>query len=108
MTSLKIMEVMLESKAKLSELCKEVRIYPQKLVNVRVKNKSDVREDTEITDYVSKLGEELGRDGRILVRESGTEPVIRVMAEAITDELCEDIVNKIVTKLEEQGHVVHE
>lgn len=108
LTSLKIMEVMLESKAKLSELCKEVRIYPQKLVNVRVKNKSDVREDTEITDYVSKLGEELGRDGRILVRESGTEPVIRVMAEAITDELCEDIVNKIVTKLEEQGHVVHE
>lgn len=108
LTSLKIMEVMLESKAKLSELCKEVRIYPQKLVNVRVKNKSDVREDTEITDYVSKLGEELGRDGRILVRESGTEPVIRVMAEAITDELCEDIVDKIVTKLEEQGHVVHE
>lgn len=108
LTSLKIMEVMLESKLTLSELCKEVSIFPQKLVNVRVKDKKAYREDTIISEYVAGLSERLGKEGRILVRESGTEPVIRVMAEAKTDMLCEDIVSQIVKRIKEQGHVPNE
>ncbi|TAH65675.1 MAG: phosphoglucosamine mutase [Anaerolineaceae bacterium] len=108
LTSLKIMEVMLESKATLSELCKEVSIFPQLLVNVRVKDKRAAKEDPVVAEYVSKLSEKLGKDGRILVRESGTEPVIRVMAEAKTDKLCNDTVNLIVAKIKEQGHLIND
>ncbi len=104
LTSLKIMEVMLESKLSLSELCKEITIFPQLLVNVRVKDKKAVGEDVVITELVSRLGNELGKDGRILVRESGTEPVIRVMVEAKTDELCRDTVEQVVAKIKERGH----
>lgn len=104
LTSLKVMEVMLESKAKLSDLCKEVRIFPQLLVNVRVKDKAAVAEDAVINELVAMLGSELGMDGRILVRESGTEPLIRVMVEAKTAELCKEIVDKVVNKIKEQGH----
>lgn len=106
LTSLKIMEVMLESKAKLSELCKEVNIFPQLLVNVKVKDKKAVLSDPAITDLISSLEKELGKDGRILVRESGTEPVIRVMVEAKTDKLCRETVEKITEKIKEQGHVI--
>ena len=106
LTSLKIMEVTLESKAKLSELCKEVNIFPQLLVNVKVKDKKAVLSDPAITDLISSLEKELGKDGRILVRESGTEPVIRVMAEAKTDKLCRETVEKITEKIKEQGHVI--
>ena len=106
LTSLKIMEVMLESNAKLSELCKEVNIFPQLLVNVKVKDKKAVLSDPAITDLISSLEKELGKDGRILVRESGTEPVIRVMAEAKTDKLCRETVEKITAKIKEQGHVI--
>ncbi len=106
LTSLKIMEVMLESKATLSELCKDIQIFPQHLVNVRVKDKSVFRNDKVIADYIAEVGERLGKEGRILVRESGTEPVIRVMAEAKTDELCKSVVDDIVAKIKEQGHAV--
>lgn len=105
LTSLKIMEVMLESKATLSELCKEVSIFPQLLVNVKVKDKKAVNEDSVIREYVAELSEKLGKDGRILVRESGTEPVFRVMAEAKTDKLCKDTVNQIVARITERGHI---
>ena len=106
LTSLKIMEVMLESKATLSELCKDIQIFPQHLVNVRVKDKSVFRNDKVIADYIAEVGERLGKEGRILVRESGTEPVIRVMAEAKTDELCKSVIDDIVAKIKEQGHAV--
>ena len=106
LTSLKIMEVMLESKATLSELCKDIQIFPQHLVNVRVKDKSVFRNDKVIADYIAEVGERLGKEGRILVRESGTEPVIRVMAEAKTDELCKSVVDDIVANIKEQGHAV--
>ena len=102
------MEVMLESKTTLSELCKEVIIFPQKLTNVRVKEKKAVKEDPVIAEYIAKLSEQLGKDGRIIVRESGTEPVIRVMAEAKTDELCIDTVNSIVELIKERGHCINE
>ena len=108
LTSLKIMEAMLESKATLSELCKEIRIFPQKLVNVKVKDKVAFREDSVITEFIANQSKKLGKDGRILVRESGTEPVIRVMSEAKTDNLCEEAVNQIIAKIKEQGHIINE
>ena len=96
LTSLKIMEVMLEKKQPLSELLKEMKIYPQVLKNVRVRDKKEAREDAEVQAAV-KAGEEmLAGDGRILLRESGTEPLIRVMAEAGTMELCNRVVDDIV------------
>lgn len=108
LTSLKIMEVMLESKAKLSELCKDLIVFPQLLVNVRVKDKSAVGEDPVVKELIERLESQLGADGRILVRESGTEPLIRVMVEAKTDDLCKEIVDKIVEKIREQGHELDE
>lgn len=108
LTSLKIMEVMLESKAKLSELCKDVIVFPQLLVNVRVKDKSAVGEDPVVKELIERLESQLGADGRILVRESGTEPLIRVMVEAKSDDLCKEIVDKIVEKIREQGHELDE
>jgi phosphoglucosamine mutase len=106
LTSLKIMEVILENKSKLSDLIKEVQIYPQILENVRVNNKKTAREDLEIVKAVAKVTEELGDNGRILVRESGTEPVLRVMVEAPTTKECEKYVNMVVDKLKSQGHVI--
>lgn len=106
LTSLKIMEVMLESKAKLSDLCKDLVIFPQELVNVRVKDKKATRNDPAICELIDRLGKELDRDGRILVRESGTEPVIRVMCEAKTKERCKEVVDQIVEMIKKQGHAL--
>lgn len=91
LTSLMLMEVMLEKKAKLSELRKDLKVYPQLLKNVRVADKPAAREDKDVQAAVKKVSDELGSEGRILLRESGTEPVIRVMVEAGTDELWQKI-----------------
>lgn len=104
LTSLKIMEVMLEKKMKLSEIVKEVEIFPQELKNLRVKNKKAAREDKKVMEAVDGVAKELGSEGRILVRESGTEPVIRVMVEAKTNELCKMYVNRVLDVIREQGH----
>ncbi|MDF2950906.1 MAG: glmM [Anaerocolumna sp.] len=104
LTSLKIMEVMLEKKMKLSEIVKEVEIFPQELKNLRVKNKKAAREDKKVMEAVEGVAKELGSEGRILVRESGTEPVIRVMVEAKTNELCKMYVNRVLDVIREQGH----
>lgn len=106
LTSLKLMEVMLESKATLSELHKEVVIYPQLLVNVKVRNKKAAREDEAVAEIISQVEEELGDNGRILVRESGTEPVIRVMVEAESEKLCKELTDRVIHKMTEQGHVL--
>ncbi len=106
LTSLKIMEVMLEKKTKLSDLTKEVYVYPQLLVNVRVNDKKTAREDSKVQEIIEKVAEALGEEGRILVRESGTEPVIRVMVEAKSHELCKSYVNSVVEVLKQQGHVI--
>ncbi len=106
LTSLKLMEVMLESKAPLSELLKEITIYPQLLMNVRVKNKKEAREDEAVIEAVAQVEKELGSEGRILVRESGTEPVVRVMVEAETEEKCKTMVERVVAVLQEKGHVI--
>lgn len=106
LTSLKIMEVMLEKKSKLSDIVKEVTIYPQLLVNVRVKNKKDAKEDPKVAEIIEKVANELGDNGRILVRESGTEPVLRVMVEAKTDEMCKKYVDMVTGVIDDQGHTV--
>ncbi|QHQ59895.1 phosphoglucosamine mutase [Anaerocolumna sedimenticola] len=105
LTSLKIMEVILEKKMKLSDLIKDVYIYPQLLVNVKVKDKKTAREDNKVKEIINQVTSELGDEGRILVRESGTEPVIRVMVEAQSHELCKLHVDRVVEVLKQQGHV---
>ncbi len=106
LTSLMLMEVMLEKKAKLSELRKELKIYPQLLKNVRVADKPAARQDDDVAAAVKEVEEALGDEGRILLRESGTEPVIRVMVEAGTEELCQEYVEKVIAVLHKKGHVV--
>ncbi len=83
------MEVMLEKKSSLATLTSPVRIYPQVLKNVRVKSKPEAQNDADVQAAVKQVAETLGSTGRILVRESGTEPVIRVMVEAETEKECE-------------------
>ena len=104
LTSLKIMEVMLAKEKPLSELAAPVVFYPQVLKNVRVKSKPDAQNDPEVQAAVAKVGEDLGDTGRILVRESGTEPVIRVMVEAESDELCEKYVDEVIEVIKKNGH----
>ena len=104
LTSLKIMEVMLGKKKKLSELCKELVIYPQVLKNVRVKSKPEAQNDPAVQAAVAAVAEQLGETGRILVRESGTEPVIRVMVEASTKAECQKYVDSVVDVICQRGH----
>lgn len=106
LTSLKLMEVMLERKTKISELLKEIVLFPQVLQNVRVKDKKAAREDADVMAAVKEAEEQLGNNGRILVRESGTEPVIRVMVEAGTNELCKEYVGRVVSVLDAKGHTL--
>ena len=105
LTSLKLMEVMLAKGKPMSELAAPVVFYPQVLKNVRVKSKPDAQNDPKVQEAVSKVAAELGDDGRILVRESGTEPVIRVMVEAGSDEICEKNVDKVIEVIKAKGHL---
>ena len=104
LTSLKLMEVMLARKQKMSQLSEGLQIYPQVLKNVRVKSKPEARNDPAVQQAVDQVAQMLGADGRILVRESGTEPVIRVMVEAKTQQLCESCADRVVDVLYRQGH----
>lgn len=106
LTSLKIMEVMLAKKQKLSDLCRGLTIYPQELKNVRVRDKAAAQNDPKVQQAVEEVAQKLGQTGRILVRESGTEPVIRVMVEAPTDKECKDYVKQVVDVICMQGHAV--
>jgi len=106
LTSLMIMEVLQETKKTLSALTEEVKIYPQCLKNVRVGDKQEARENDAVQKAVEEVAAQLGDDGRILVRESGTEPVIRVMVEAATDQLCESCVDKVINVIYAQGLAV--
>lgn len=105
LTSLKIMEVMLEKKQPLSELLKGMKTYPQVLKNVRVKSKKEAREDADVMAAVKQAEASLGSNGRILLRESGTEPVLRIMVEADEQDLCEQIADGIKDILAKKGHV---
>ena len=97
LTSLKMMEVMMAKKKKLSQLTEDLHIYPQVLVNVMVKDKAVAQADADVQAAISKVAERLGDTGRILVRESGTEPLIRVMIEAETKEICHTYVDEVVS-----------
>ena len=104
LTSLKMMEVMLAKKKSMSQLCEGLTIYPQVLKNVRVKSKPEAQNDPEVQKAVRAVAEKLGETGRILVRESGTEPVIRVMVEAATKAVCQEYVDQVVDVICARGH----
>ena len=106
LTSLKLMEVMLAKGKPMSELAAPVVFYPQVLKNVRVKSKPEAQNDPDVQAAVKKVADELGDSGRILVRESGTEPLIRVMVEAESDELCEKYVDSVIDVIRSKGHIV--
>ena len=106
LTSLKVMEVVLEKKQTLEKLASEVDIYPQVLKNVRVKDKKEAQDDEAVQAEVAKVAESLGSDGRILLRQSGTEPVVRVMVEAPDLDTCERFVDQVIDVMGRQGHCV--
>jgi phosphoglucosamine mutase len=97
LTSLKLMEVMIESKCSMSDLTRDLKIYPQLLENVKVSDKAVIMNDADVLAAVKEVEDVLGEDGRILLRESGTEPVIRVMVEAETDDICRKYVEQVVS-----------
>ena len=104
-TALKMMEVMLAKEKPMSELAAPVVFYPQVLKNVLVKSKPDAQNDPDVQAAVKKVADELGNEGRILVRESGTEPVIRVMVEASSNEICEKYVDSVIDVIRAKGHI---
>ena len=106
LTSLKLMEVMLARKKKFSELSEGLEVYPQVLKNIRVRSKPEAQNDPEVVAAVNAVAEQLGDSGRILVRESGTEPVIRVMVEAQSEDLCRTCVERVLTVIRSRGHEV--
>lgn len=106
LTSLKMMEVMMATEKPLSELAAPFMVYPQVLVNVKVKDKSEAQADADVQAAVSRVAEELGDTGRILVRESGTEPLIRVMVEAEDEATCRRHVDYVVDVIKKKGHAV--
>ena len=106
LTSLMLMEVITEKKMSLGTLASEVRIYPQLLKNVRVADKQEARENPAVVEAIKKVEEALGDEGRILVRESGTEPLIRVMVEAGNNDLCQKYVDQVIDVMTRQGLVV--
>ena len=106
LTSLKVMEVMMAKKAKLSQLVADLKIYPQVLVNVRVADKKAAQNDPDVQAAVKAVADSLGDTGRILVRESGTEPLIRVMVEAESHEKCQALVDQVVNVIRQKGHAV--
>lgn len=106
LTSLMLMEVILEKKQSLNVLASEVVIYPQLLKNVRVASKQEARDNSRVIEAVAAVEKRLGDDGRILVRESGTEPLIRVMVEAEKDEICKECVESVIEVMRTEGLIV--
>jgi phosphoglucosamine mutase len=106
LTSLKVMEAVIESKKTLAQLIQPVTIYPQLMKNVAVRDKQEAQQDSDVQAIIKEIEGLLQDDGRVLVRESGTEPVVRVMVEADTDEKCAVYVKQIVDKMREKGYVI--
>ena len=104
LTALKVMEVMMAKKEALSRLAGPVTVYPQVLINVRVKDKKAAQDDPAVQAAVQAVEDELGNTGRILVRESGTEPVVRVMVEAPEKGQCQNLAQRVVDVIIAQGH----
>lgn len=106
LTSLKVMEVILEKKESFAKLVSGLEIYPQVLKNVRVQDKRAAQDDEAVQAEVEKVAESLGESGRILLRQSGTEPVVRVMVEAADMETCENYVNQVIEVMRQRGHLL--
>ncbi len=104
LTSLKLVQVMLDRKKKLSKLAEPVKIYPQVLKNIKVKDKAEAQNDPEVKAVVADIAAQLGDTGRILIRESGTEPLIRVMVEAEAQETCEKLVDQVIALIRARGY----
>ena len=106
LTSLKVMEAMLAKKKTLSQLCEGFTFYPQVLKNVRVDDKAAAQNDPAVQKAIADVAAQLGSTGRILVRESGTEPVVRVMVEAESKVVCQDLVDYVIEVIKKTGHAV--
>ena len=106
LTAIKMMEVMLEKKTPISELRAPFKVYPQLLENIRVTDKRQAQDDPDVQAAVKKVAEELGNDGRILVRESGTEPLVRVMVEAGDMDTCRKYVSQVINVIKAKGYEV--
>ena len=106
LTSLKIMQVIMSRQKKLSELAAPFVVYPQVLENVKVKDKAAAQADPDVRAEVDKVAAELGDSGRILVRESGTEPLVRVMVEAQDESVCRTCVDRVVNVIKQKGHTL--
>lgn len=106
LTSLKILESMIETNSPLSLLSKNLVLYPQLLENVVVHDKTVVLEDEDIKKEIEAVAQRLGDEGRVLVRPSGTEPKVRVMVEAETDDICQEEVGRIVDLIVKKGYAV--
>ena len=104
LTSLKIAEVMKARKKTLSQLCEGFTVYPQVLKNIRVTDKAAAQADADVQAAVAEVAAQLGDSGRILVRESGTEPLVRVMVEAETQEACEKYVDHVISVIRSKGY----
>ena len=105
-TAIKVMQVMIDRKTPLSKLLEDLEIYPQVLKNVRVTDKDGTMADPDVMAAVRKAEEDLGNNGRVLLRKSGTEPVLRVMAEADSRELCEEMVDRIIDAMRQKGLLI--
>ena len=97
---------MLAKKLPLSRLAEPMTVYPQVLINVRVKDKKEAQDDGDVQAAVQAVADELGDTGRILVRESGTEPLVRVMVEAVSREQCQTLAERVVNVIKEKGHAI--
>lgn len=103
LTALKLLEIMTHTKKSLKELCEGLNIYPQLLVNIRVNDKNETMQNPDVLKEVDAVCKELGSDGRILVRTSGTEPLVRVMVEAASDEICHECVYRVIDVIKAKG-----
>ena len=106
LTAIKIMECITESKEPLSVLASGMRMYPQMLKNVVVTDKDETLSCKEVTDAVAKVERDLGDNGRVVLRKSGTEPLLRVMVEANTQELCNEKVDEIIDAMAKAGKLI--
>ena len=106
LTSLKLMDAMIDSKHKISELAEGFKVYPQLLINLRVSDKDLVMNDSDVLKANEEAEAGLNGDGRVLLRKSGTEPLIRVMVEAKSDEKCKETADKIIEVIKTKGYVL--
>ena len=106
LTSLKMMEVMLAKKMPMSKMVEPLKIYPQVLENVRITDKKVAQNDPVVQEAVKAVAEALGNTGRILVRESSTEPMVRVMVEAPDYDTCQKYVSQFVEVIKNKSYAV--